>query len=155
MLVNDLESNCNNSYGIMPVTGKRKDQNWGVSSHNPTGFAVIGNRGPMNGDYDLDDNVYSNSYLLHGNDKDWKGCVAFGDGHLEVLDTMYPMSSTYLNTEGDSLPDNIFDEELDQEIDTSYGNELGQGADVVLTHIKAGDVNLNGKAGGCDEFLYD
>jgi hypothetical protein len=65
------------------------------------------------------------------------------------------MSSTYLDAGGASLPDNIFDEEMNQEEDTSYGNELGQGADVVLTHVKAGDVNLNGKAGGCDEFLYD
>jgi len=154
-LENNLIVNCNNSYGIMPVTGKRKDQNWGVSSNNPTGFAVIGNRGPENGDYELGDNEYSNSYLLHGNDKDWKGCIAFGDGHLEVLDTMYPMSSTYLDDEGASLPDNIFNEEELQETDTSYGNGLGQGADVVLTHVKFGDINLNGKAGGCNEFLYD
>jgi prepilin-type N-terminal cleavage/methylation domain-containing protein len=152
---NDLDDVSNNSYGIMPVTGKRKDQNWGVSSNNPTGFGVIGNRGPENGNYDLESNAYSNSYLLHGNDKDWKGCVAFGDGHLEVLDTMYPMSSTYLDAAGASVPDNIFNEEELQEIDTSYGNELGQGADVVLTHVKEGEVNDNLKAGGCDSFLYD
>ena len=46
---NDLEANCYNSYGIIPITGKRKDQNWGVSAHNPTGFALIGNRGPEEG----------------------------------------------------------------------------------------------------------
>ena len=46
-------------------------------------------------------NEFSNSYLLHGVDKDWKGVIAFGDGHLEVLETMYPISSTYLNADGE------------------------------------------------------
>ncbi len=150
---NDLEANCYNSYGIIPITGKRKDQNWGVSAHNPTGFALIGNRGPENGSYE--DNEFSNSYLLHGVDKDWKGVISFGDGHLEVLETMYPMSSTYLNTSGQSVADNIFEEAPEQPVDEAYGNGLGQGADIVLTHIKVEEVNDDDKAGGCDEFLYD
>tara|TARA_B100000959_G_C14984033_1_gene624773 strand:+ start:2221 stop:3129 length:909 start_codon:yes stop_codon:yes gene_type:complete len=152
-LENDLENNCNNSYGIIPITGKRKDQNWGVSSHNPTGFAIIGTRGPEEGDYEM--TPHSLSYLMHGVDKDWKGVVSFGDGHIETLETMYPMSSTYLDIIGESRSDNIFYEEDNQEEDTSYGNELGQGADIVLTHVKVGEVNDDNKAGGCDEFLHD
>jgi len=93
--------------------------------------------------------------LLHGVDKDWKGVIAFGDGHLEVLETMYPMSSTYLNADGDSVADNIFEESTEQPIDSAYGNGLGQGADIVLTHVKVDEVNEDNKAGGCDEFLYD
>ena len=150
---NDLEGECNNSYGIIPITGKRKDQNWGISSHNPTGFALIGNRGPENGDYDL--NEYSNSYLLHGNDQDWKGVVSFGDGHISTLDTLYPMSSTYLNASGNSVADNIFEEAPEQSFDAAYGDGLGQGADIVLTHVKVDEVNDDLKAGGCDEFSYD
>ena len=153
---NDLDGNeCHNSYGVIPITGKRKDQTWCISSHNPTGFALIGDRGPENGDYEDPDNKYSNSYLLHGNDKDWKGVIAFGDGHMSILDTVYPMTSTYLNVDGESKPDNIFGEEPEQETDTAYGNGLGQGADIVLTHIEAGEVNNSDKAGGCDEFIYD
>jgi prepilin-type N-terminal cleavage/methylation domain-containing protein len=148
---NDLETNCNNSYGIIPITGKRKDQNWGVSAHNPTGFALIGNRGPELGSYE--ENEFSNSYLLHGVDKDWKGVIGFGDGHLEVLETMYPMSSTYLDAVGNSVADNIFEESLEQPLDAAYGNGLGQGADIVLTHVI--EVNDDNKAGGCEDFLYD
>ncbi len=155
LFANDLEGNCNNSYGVIPITGKRKDQNWGVSSHNPTGFALIGNRGPEDGDYELTSNAYSNSYLLHGNDKDWKGVLAFGDGHISILDTMYPMSSTYLNPSGNSVADNIFEEAPEQFPDAAYGDGLGQGADIVLTHVKKDEVNDNLKAGGCDSFLYD
>jgi hypothetical protein len=157
-LENDLNVNCHNSYGIIPITGKRKDQNWGVSSHNPTGFALIGTRGPVEGTYETD--KYSMSYLHHGVDKDWKGVIAFGDGHLEVLETMYPMSATYLDFEGSSVPDNIF-EEADGDpspmpwIDQAYGGGLGQGADIVLTHVKWEGVNNEDKAGGCNEFLYD
>jgi len=150
---NDLENNCNNSYGIIPITGKRKDQNWSVSSNNPTGFALIGTRGPKDGDYET--TPHSNSYLMHGIDRDWKGVIAFGDGHLETLETMYPMSSTYLDSSGESAADNLFFEELEQEEDTAYGNGLGQGADIVLTHVKVDEVNDNDKAGGCDEFLHD
>ena len=65
------------------------------------------------------------------------------------------MSSTYLDNEGTSKPDNIFNEELEQQVNTSYGNGLGQGADIVLTHVKVEEVNDNDKAGGCDEFTYD
>jgi hypothetical protein len=149
----DDDRECYNSYGIIPITGKRKDQNWGVSAHNPTGFALIGNRGPKEGSYDL--NEFSNSYLLHGVDKDWKGVIGFGDGHLEVLETMYPISSTYLNAAGASVADNLFEEAPEQPLDVAYGNGLGQGADIVLTHVRQGEVSEEGKAGGCNEFLYD
>jgi prepilin-type N-terminal cleavage/methylation domain-containing protein len=152
---NDLDNDCNNSYGIEPITGKRKDQNWGISSHNPTGFAILGSRGPEDGDYE--ENEYSNSYLLHGVERDWKGVVVFGDGHIEVLETLYPIQSTYLSAEGDSVPDNLFKEDDDpaQPVDADYGNSRGQLADAVLTHVKKDDVNDDDKAGGCEDFLHD
>ena len=56
---------------------------------------------------------------------------------------------------GNSVADNIFEEAPEQPLDDAYGNGLGQGADIVLTHIKYEEVNDDNKAGGCDEFLYD
>ena len=143
-------SSANNSYAIMPLTGKRKQQNWGVSTHSPTSFAIIGTRGPEDGEPD----EHSRSNLFHGIERDWKGAIFFGDGHGDVLETFYPSSSTYRSTDV-SLPDNLFKEDESQAADADYmTGGLGQGHDVVLTHVietKSGD----GKGGECDAFYHD
>jgi prepilin-type N-terminal cleavage/methylation domain-containing protein len=156
----------NNSYGIMPVTGKRKQQSWGTSTHNPTAYAVIGTRGPTN-DESLDSNweanlVNSKSNLFHGIDRDWKGVISFNDGHLSVLESFYPVSSTYINDGGEAAPDNMFKEEDDQEIDEDYmpGGTMqrGQGSDIILTHVietLGAEDGSDGKAGYCEDFLHD
>lgn len=144
----------NNSYGIIPITGKRKTQNWGISTNNPMSFGIVGTRGPVDGEQD----AFSTTNLFHGIERDWKGICTFGDGHTEILETFYPMASTYVDTGGNSVSDNIFKEEEDQSVDADYmpgGFELGQGADTVLTHVKVGDVTDNGKGGACSEFLHD
>jgi prepilin-type N-terminal cleavage/methylation domain-containing protein len=162
----DQDEGCNNSYGIMPVTGKRKQQSWNTSTHNPTSYAVIGTRGPTN-DVSIDDEweahlADSKTNLFHGIDRDWKGTVTFNDGHNKVLETFYPISSTYINTFGDAVPDNIFLEEPDQAIDNDYMSgdpfSKGQGADIILTHVIETEGNLDGtdgKGGKCVEFLHD
>ena len=160
-LRNDLTGEvdgCNNSYGIIPVTGKRKQQSWGTSTHNPTTFVILGTRGPVDGIED----PYSRSNLMHGIDRTWKGVVAYGDGHTEILETFYPNGTRYVTESGASKGlDNIFLEETDQQIDSNYmpGGTVGkgQGADVILTHIKSGDVNINGKGGGVNAngYLHD
>jgi prepilin-type N-terminal cleavage/methylation domain-containing protein len=156
---NDLEQHCNNSYGIMPLTGKRKHQNWCISTHNPMSYAVVGTRGPVDGIQ----SATSTTNLFHGIERDWKGVVTFGDGHTEILDTFYPMASTYLLEGGGSEPDNIF-EEADgdpspmQAQDVDYmpsGFEQGQGADIILTHVRKDDVTADGKGGACSEYLHD
>jgi len=153
--VNDLDSECNNSYGFMPVTGKRKQQNWGISTHSPTSFALVGNRGPEEGIPD----EYSRTNLFHGIDRDWKGAIFFGDGHGSILETFYPTSTTYLTMNGVANPDNIFFEETDQAIDVDYmTGQLGQGQDVLLTHVieTIGNIDgTDGKGGRCDAFLHD
>ena len=151
---NDLELNSHNSYGIMPITGKRKHQNWGISTHSPMSYAVIGTRGPIDGLQ----NPFSTTNLFHGIERDWKGVISFGDGHNEILETFYPMASTYVDGGSVSQPDNIFQEATDQAIDVDYmpsGFQQGQGADIILTHVKKDDVNDNGKGGGCSEFIHD
>ena len=159
LFVNDLDDatdsqGSNNSYGIVPLTGKRKHQNWGISSNSPMSFAIIGTRGPVNGDQD----PFSTTNLFHGIERDWKGIVAFGDGHNEILDNFYPMASTYIDTGSVSKADNIFREEDDQAVDNDYmpgGFQQGQGADIILTHVKFGEVTDNGKGGACSEFQHD
>jgi prepilin-type N-terminal cleavage/methylation domain-containing protein len=157
---------CNNSYGIIPVTGKRKQQSWGTSTHNPTSFAIIGTRGPTNDDT-IDSNwedhlANSKTNLFHGIDRDWKGTVTFNDGHNTVLETFYPISSTYINEDGQAHPDNIFLEETDQEIDSDYmpGDTVGrgQGADIILTHVTdtiGAEDGSDGKGGKCEDFIHE
>jgi prepilin-type N-terminal cleavage/methylation domain-containing protein len=159
---NDLESNCHNSYGIIPITGKRKIQNWGISTNSPMSFAIVGTRGPAEGIQ----SPTSTSNLFHGIERDWKGVISFGDGHNEILETFYPMSSTYIRLDGGSEPDNIF-EEADgdpspaQAEDADYmpgGFKQGQGADIILTHVKLDSVDggpQDGKGGACSEYLHD
>jgi prepilin-type N-terminal cleavage/methylation domain-containing protein len=142
----DPERSCHNSYGIMPLTGKRKQRNWNVGAST---FALLGTRGPeIDGPLDI---KYSKSNFLHGIDSDWKGVVAFGDGHLEILETFYPDSTTYITDDGESQIDNIFreDQEPPQAVDVAYGDGLGQFSDCILTHIVVGDVvDDDTKAGG-------
>ena len=157
---------CNNSYGIIPVTGKRKQQSWGTSTHNPTSFAIIGTRGPTNDDT-IDANwedhlANSKTNLFHGIDRDWKGTLSFGDGHNTVLETFHPISSTYINDSGVAISDNIFLEETDQAVDNDYmpGGTMGrgQGADIILTHVIETEGNPDGsqgKGGQCLDFLHD
>ena len=161
-LTNDLgdaDLGCNNSYGIMPVTGLRKQRNWGLSTHSPTTFAVLGTRGPENGPPGgawEDELKTSVSNLFHGIESDWKGIVHFGDGHGTVLETFYPISSTYVNTSSVAVSDNLFWENDDQQLDDDYmpgGLDTGQGGDSILTHVVETDVG--GKGGKCVGFIHD
>ena len=150
---NDLtgeEGDCNNSYGIMPLTGKRKPRNWQVGA---SAFALLGSRGPEEGI----NSKYSKSNLLHGISSDWKGVISFGDGHLETLETFYPNATTYIDDNGDSQIDNIFKEDEDQPADPDYGSGQGELADCILTHVKYGDITdvTSTKAGGVSNFLHD
>ena len=157
LFVNDLSMGSNNSYGIMPITGKRKRQNWGVSTNNPSGFPIIGTRGPQDGVEDK----YSKGNWFLGEADSWQGIVIYGDGHQEMLYTFYSTGTKYVSEDGLSMhDDNIFLEEQDQFVDQDYmprGLSKGQGADAILTHIKFGDVNANGKGGGVNSggFLHD
>ena len=149
-LSGDSDNDCNNSYGIMPLTGKRKPRNWKVGS---SAFALLGTRGPENGE----NSKFSKSNLFHGISSDWKGVVTFGDGHLEILETFYPDSTTYQDSNGISMIDNIFKEDEGQAADPDFGGGQGEFADCILTHVKVGDITntTSTKAGGVSEFLHD
>jgi prepilin-type N-terminal cleavage/methylation domain-containing protein len=150
-----------NSYGIMPLTGKRMRNNWTVGS---SSFALLGTRGPIAG---IEDEA-SNSYQLHGIDQSWKGVISFGDGHIQVLESFHPDSTTYVIASGDSQIDNIFAEDVGQADDPDYGvattdveDPTGHGSDSVLTHVDTDDdedvggVSDDGTKAGGATFIHD
>ena len=125
----------------------------------------MGTRGPTNDDT-IDSNWEANlanskTNLFHGIDRDWKGTVTFNDGHNTVLETFYPISSTYIDEFGVALPDNIFLEEPLQEPDDDYmpgGLSRGQGADIILTHVietVGNQDGSDGKGGKCLDFIHE
>ncbi|MDP6541835.1 MAG: type II secretion system protein [Phycisphaerales bacterium] len=145
---------CNNSYGIMPITGERRFEHWGISLQNDSGFAVLGTRGPELGIVDIDNPSLSLGF--HGIDNEWKGVIGYGDNHTEVTDTFYPENVSYTdNTSGTTTPDNLFSEDT-VAVDPAFGSGEGTGHDVILSHIAQGEVNENdGKFGGVSGFRHD
>lgn len=147
---------CNNSYGIIPVTGERRVDHWGWHKINDSSFAVVGTRGPADGD--IAANPDSLSTQFHGIDGEWKGIVCFGDNHTEILGTFYPQNANYIsNSSGLSIPDNLFEEEADAlAANPANGTGDGTGHDIVLTHIAYGDINVtDGRFGGITQFRHD
>ena len=73
----DLHEDSNVSYAHMPLYGDRLRDNW--SAQMSSSFPLFGNRGPKDG-IERED-----SYACF--DGLWGGYVAFGDGHVDFLDS--------------------------------------------------------------------
>ncbi|MBC8202792.1 MAG: type II secretion system protein [Planctomycetes bacterium] len=143
---------CNNSYAIMPLTGERRFQHWGISLQNDSGYAILGTRGPVDGLVDL--TAPSLSLGFHGIKNEWKGIIGYGDNHTEVTDTFYPENVSYTDN-GVTTPDNLFSEETEA-VDPAFGTGDGTGSDVILTHTAIGEVDANnGKYGGLTNMRHD
>ena len=150
---------CNNSYGIMPLTGEHRLNNWKISARHSSSYILIGTRGPEFGVIDMDEPSLSLGF--HGIANEWKGVLGFGDAHTEILDTFYPAEATYTDdTSGETKRDNIFAEETIAN-DARYGDGQGSGNDTVITHISAGSITGNPdnssppKFGEVSEYRYD
>ena len=150
---------CNNSYGIMPLTGEHRLNQWKISARHSSGYILIGTRGPEMGVIDPDD--LSLSLGFHRTAKEWKGVCGFGDAHTETLDTFYPAEATYVDSNsGETNRDNIFAEETVAS-DARYGDGQGSGNDTILTHVATGSITGNPdstsppKYGEVSEYLYD
>jgi len=128
---------CNNSYGIMPLTGEHRLNNWKISARHSSSYILIGTRGPELGVIDMDDPSLSLGF--HGIANEWKGVLGFGDAHTEILDTFYPAEATFINSSGVTERDNIFAEETIA-ADARYGDGKGSGSDTIITHISAGSI---------------
>lgn len=94
----DLHNLSNVSYAHMPLYGERLRKFWKATYH--TRFPVIGNRGPKDGIDDPESMTYGRNGL-------WAGHVAFGDGHIEFIDTFTPGNISY-DGPGGPQTDNIF-----------------------------------------------
>ncbi|MEE2908499.1 MAG: type II secretion system protein [Planctomycetota bacterium] len=75
----DLTDISNVSYAHMPLYGDRLKDNWGSRMRLSSSFPLFGNRGPEDGI------ETEESYACF--DGRWGGYVAFGDGHIEFLDS--------------------------------------------------------------------
>ncbi len=78
----DLKTGSNVSYAHLPLFGERKIKQWRESLD--ANFALLGNRGPRNGD----PAVQSITYDIHPPFDKWTGNICFNDGHVEFMDSM-------------------------------------------------------------------
>jgi prepilin-type N-terminal cleavage/methylation domain-containing protein len=139
-----------NSYGIMPLAGERRRDQWDRPGN--SSFAVIGTRGPVDGDASLLNAVDasgtpqtpSNSAYLMAKPGAWRGILVYADGHSDIADGFYPQGSTYKTIDANNgsslqLPDNIFKADVDP-IGAYISNTSNLlGSDILLTHTQNGD----------------
>jgi hypothetical protein len=94
----------------MPICGERKTRQWRDTFDSK--FAVIGNRGPENGDLGLlSDSKDHVTFQLHGGRRSWVGNICYQDNHLEVEQSFLPEGLEYqqrVGTEVQTLADNLF-----------------------------------------------
>ena len=109
-----LGTRCNTSYASMPVAGERKKRQWRNTGDST--YAMIGNRGVENGDMGLKSHL---TYAIHGSGHKWIGNVCYNDNHVVAHDSFVPEGLVYA-LDGDSLPDNLFRNDLDEGGDDGY-----------------------------------
>lgn len=151
---NDLRGDTlgygHNSYAIMPLAGERRRDQWdrpGSSS-----FAVIGTRGPFEGDgtllNDVDGNGNpqdpSNTAFLMAKPGAWRGILVYADGHSDISEGFYPQGSTYkyidpVDGSSQHLPDNIFKADALPIGAFLSGTPDLLGSDILLTHTHVDD----------------
>jgi prepilin-type N-terminal cleavage/methylation domain-containing protein len=103
---------CHTSYAAMPILGARKASQWKNTVDSK--FAIMGNRGPINGGKDPAAYKISRTLEIHGGRKTWEGNVCFNDNHMLFAETCLPEGIDYpdpANSAG-TLPDNLFVEDV-------------------------------------------
>ncbi|MHC5027648.1 MAG: type II secretion system protein [Planctomycetota bacterium] len=94
----DLHDLSHTSFAHMALSGDRLDRKWEKSFDST--FPLIGNRGPIDG-------VTDPNSMTHGRDGTWGGHLAFGDGHVEWIES--PLRPQLrVSVDGLEGPDNIF-----------------------------------------------
>ena len=156
---NDLRGDTlgygHNSYAIMPLAGERRRDQWDRPGN--SSFAVIGTRGPVDGDASLLNDVDaggspqtpSNTAYLMAKPGGWRGILVYADGHSDISEGFYPQGSTYKTVDPNNgstlqLPDNIFKADVDP-IGAYISNTSNLlGSDILLTHTQYGDQGSGG-----------
>lgn len=99
-----VDQSSNISYAQPPLTGERKIEEWRNTLNSQ--YAIVGNRGVEDGSVaDMDESL---TIELHGGRKEWVGQVCYNDNHTQVSKTFWPESINYQDSTGQSLPDNLF-----------------------------------------------
>lgn len=117
----------NTSYGHIPIAGERKIKQWRNTSSSKV--AGVGNRGVECGL--IDEGVYNASITLkfNGPKEMWVGNICFMDNHVDTFETFTPQGLSFVGTQGDLIPDNLFNN------DTTSCTDLSSGRDNWLTIV--------------------
>jgi prepilin-type N-terminal cleavage/methylation domain-containing protein len=112
----DVTNSSNVSYASMPLGGERKLKHWKNSMDSK--WAMVGNRGPADGD--LTGAQYRDSITLkiHGAAKEWYGNICYNDNHVTPTRTFLPEGVNY-TLAGAATPDNIFKNENNGQANSS------------------------------------
>jgi hypothetical protein len=94
----DLSDLSNVSFAHLPLFGERHERSWKQTFEGSV--PILGNRGPRDG---IDDP----QSFTYGRNGRWAGHLAFGDGHVDFVDTFTPAGLLY-DRGGPPQPDNIF-----------------------------------------------
>lgn len=129
---------CHASYAHQAFSPKRIRRHWD-SARLTNNNIIIGNRGPLNGGmshgeddcpadisqigYDWKSDLFTKSPTLqfHGDETQWEGRAAAGDGSLKILTSVVPEGIIYQGSnELGSTVDNIFAAEFNDNDATNY-----------------------------------
>jgi len=124
----DLQNISHTSYAAVPLAGDRKRRHWNNTSD--SGFAVLGNRGPENGE--IEEVAESITSEIHGASGEWNGHIGYNDNSVSFEQTFFPEKLKRVGPDNDL--DNLFAN------DTASGNS-SDGSDVwlVLVTEQSGD----------------
>ncbi len=123
----------NTSYFHMALVGQRKKLYW--RNNQDADRVGFGTRGTKDGLLTGDDYVRSQTLLLHGPKREWRGNMVFMDNHAEGVQTFYPGNISYerMNDATTGLEkDNVFAAEFN-DFDTS-NNQASADAFLVITN---------------------
>jgi len=119
----DLQNISHTSYAAVPLAGDRKRRHWKNTSD--SGFAVLGNRGPENGEIDeIEDSITSE---IHGPSGEWNGHICYNDNSVSFEQGFFPEKMKRVG------PNNVLDNLFAN--DTASGNS-SDGSDVWLVVVK-------------------
>ena len=96
----------NLSYGTLQLTGGRKAKQWRDTLDSR--FAVVANRGVINGSILPTDYNASKTLQIHGDAKAWEGNVCFNDGHVTFERNFQPDGISQFTQGATTIQDNIF-----------------------------------------------
>jgi prepilin-type N-terminal cleavage/methylation domain-containing protein len=121
VLLNDF---CVTSYAHVPITGRRKTNQWKNSLD--SAFAAVGTRGPKNGILlPPTDEDASLTYQIHGGPGSWEGNICYNDNRVAFETGMYPQIANFRNQDGDTVPDNLFSDQTDNNGEAPDGDYTG------------------------------